>query len=171
MSSERIDKLIAGVTEGAQRQLLTFELASETYGIEILRVREVRGWSGAIRIPGALPHVLGVLNLRGSIVPIVDLRLRFGLERASCTALSVIIVVSVQLKGGQSAVGVLVDSVSDVVSVNDSEVQPVPTLATPDTIGYLRGLVTGGPCMVNWLDVDRLLATPLQEFPQALATA
>jgi purine-binding chemotaxis protein CheW len=82
-------------TPGSQ-QVLTFVLGSETYGVDILRVQEIRGWSSVTRIPHAPPHVLGVLNLRGSIVPIVDMRMQFNLERAEYTAVTVIIVLSVQ---------------------------------------------------------------------------
>ena len=74
------------------RQVLTFCLGAETYGVDILRVQEIRGWSPVTRIPKSPPHVLGVLNLRGSIVPIVDLRVRFSFERAEFTPLTVIIV-------------------------------------------------------------------------------
>ena len=79
----------------ASRQVLTFCLDAETYGVDILRVQEIRGWSPVTRIPKSPPHVLGVLNLRGSIVPIVDLRVRFSLERAEFTPLTVIIVLSI----------------------------------------------------------------------------
>jgi purine-binding chemotaxis protein CheW len=82
-------------TPGSQ-QVLTFVLGSETYGVDILRVQEIRGWSSVTKIPHAPPHVLGVLNLRGSIVPIVDMRMQFNLERAEYTAVTVIIVLSVQ---------------------------------------------------------------------------
>src|SRR3977135_2243789 len=81
-------------------QVLTFVLGSETYGVDILRVQEIRGWSAVTKIPHAPAHVLGVLNLRGSIVPIVDLRMRFSLHRAEYTTVTVIIVVSVISKSG-----------------------------------------------------------------------
>ena len=76
-------------------QVLTFVLGKETYGVDILRVQEIRGYSAVTKIPHAPAHVLGVLNLRGSIVPIVDLRMRFSLDRAEYTAVTVIIVVSI----------------------------------------------------------------------------
>ena len=79
------------------QQVLTFVLGSETYGVDILRVQEIRGWSTVTKIPHAPRHVLGVLNLRGSIVPIVDMRMKFNLERAEYTAVTVIIVASTRL--------------------------------------------------------------------------
>src|SRR6187402_3906289 len=90
----------AGVAPGSH-QVLTFVLGDETYGVDILRVQEIRGWSPVTRIPQAPSHVLGVLNLRGSIVPIVDLRMRFSLERAEYNAVTVIIVLSVQSANGR----------------------------------------------------------------------
>src|SRR5690606_21940447 len=84
-----------------RRQVLTFRLGEEGYGVDLLRVKEIRGWSSVTRIPHSRPHVLGVLNLRGSIVPIIDLRVRFGLANAAFTPLTVVIVTSVATASGQ----------------------------------------------------------------------
>src|SRR6266850_4140893 len=80
---------VARKRDAATQQVLTFELGNETYGFEILRVREIRGWTAVTKIPRAPPHVLGILNLRGSIVPVMDLRMRFALEHAQYTDLTV----------------------------------------------------------------------------------
>ena len=93
---------------------------------DILRVQEIRGWSPVTRIPQAPAHVLGVLNLRGSIVPIVDLRMRFNLQRAEYTPLTVIIVLSVESPLGRRDFGVVVDGVSDVIDVAAGDVKPAP---------------------------------------------
>ena len=114
--------------EAESYQVLTFVLGSETYGVDILRVQEIRGWSAVTKIPNSAPHVLGVLNLRGSIVPVVDLRKRFSLEQAEYTAVTVIIVLSVRGQAGRRDFGVVVDGVSDVVDVQASEVRPTPDL-------------------------------------------
>src|SRR3954454_13380900 len=82
------------------QQVLTFVLGNETYGVDILRVQEIRGWAPVTKVPHAPPHVLGVLNLRGAIVPIVDLRMRFALDRAEYTGVTVIIVLSIQSHTG-----------------------------------------------------------------------
>ncbi len=105
-------------------------LGNETYGVDILRVQEIRGFTAVTKIPHAPSHVLGVLNLRGSIVPIVDLRMRFSLERAEYNAVTVIIVLSVQSANGRRDFGVVVDGVSDVVDVNKAEVRPAPELGS-----------------------------------------
>src|SRR5690348_14295720 len=99
----------------ANRQMRTFTLGAETFGVDILSVQEIRGWSPVTRVPQTAGHVLRVLNLRGAIVPIVDLRLRFQLARAEYDALTVIIVLSVNGAGGRREVGVVVDAVSEVV--------------------------------------------------------
>ena len=142
-------------------QVLTFVLGSETYGVDILKVQEIRGWSAVTKIPHAPSHVLGVLNLRGSIVPIVDLRMRFALDRAEYTAVTVIIVVSVASAAGRRDFGVVVDGVSDVVDVNSAEVKPAPELGSRAATEYIRGLVPVTDRMVVLLDIDRLIANDM----------
>lgn len=139
------------------RQVLTFVLGEETYGVDILRVQEIRGWSAVTKIPNAPPHVLGVLNLRGSIVPIVDLRMRFALERVDYTTITVIIVMSVVTSSGRRDFGVVVDGVSDVVDVNSADVKPAPELGDRSATDYLLGLATIAERMVVLLDIDKLI--------------
>lgn len=143
------------------RQILTFVLGNETYGVDILRVQEIRGWSAVTKIPHAPPHVLGVLNLRGSIVPIVDLRMRFALESVEYTAVTVIIVMSVVTSTGRRDFGVVVDGVSDVVDVNSAEVKPAPELGPRGSTDYLFGLVSIAERMVVLLDIDKLIGREL----------
>jgi purine-binding chemotaxis protein CheW len=145
-------------------QVLTFVLGNETYGVDILRVQEIRGWSAVTKIPHAPPHVLGVLNLRGSIVPIVDLRMRFSLDRAEYTTVTVIIVVSVISAAGRRDFGVVVDGVSDVVDVNTAEVKAAPELGAKGATDYIRGLVPVSERMVVLLDIDRLIGRDLTSF-------
>lgn len=156
------------------RQVLTFVLGSETYGVDILRVQEIRGWSAVTKIPHAPTHVLGVLNLRGSIVPIVDLRMRFALEHAEYTAVTVIIVMSVMTATGRRDFGVVVDGVSDVVDVDVADIKPAPELGTGGLTDYLLGLVTVAERMVVLLDIDRLIGrdlTGMAGADEATATA
>jgi purine-binding chemotaxis protein CheW len=149
------------VATDESRQVLTFILGNETYGVDILRVQEIRGWSAVTKIPQAPTHVLGVLNLRGSIVPIVDLRMRLSLERAEYTAVTVIIVLSVVTASSRRDFGVVVDGVSDVVDVNESEVRPAPDLGARTATDYIRGLVPVAERMVVLLDIDRLIGSEL----------
>ncbi len=138
-------------------QVLTFTLGGETYGVDILRVHEIRGWSNVTRIPHSPSHVLGVLNLRGSIVPIVDLRMQFNLERAEYTPVTVIIVLSVQSPTGRREFGVVVDGVSDVVDINTSDIKDAPDLGSSSNTEFITGLAHVTDRMVIILDIDRLI--------------
>ena len=148
-------------TAPGSHQVLTFVLGTETYGVDILRVQEIRGWSAVTKIPHAPPHVLGVLNLRGSIVPIVDMRMQFNLERAEYSAVTVIIVLSVQSRKGPRDFGLVVDGVSDVVDVDGAQVKPAPDLGSRAATDHIRGLLPVADRMVVLLDIDRLISGQL----------
>ncbi|WP_329742696.1 chemotaxis protein CheW [Dyella sp. A6] len=137
----------------ASSQYLAVNLAQEEYGIDILAVREIRGWTPVTRIPQAPHYVLGVLNLRGAIVPVIDLRLRFGLEREAYDATTVTVIITV----GGRLFGVVVDSVSDVLDIEPSAMRPVPDMGTTVDTEYLKGLTAMAERMVLLLDVEKLL--------------
>jgi purine-binding chemotaxis protein CheW len=141
----------------SSRQVLTFCLGEETYGVDILRVQEIRGWSPVTRIPQSPSHMLGVLNLRGSIVPIIDLRVRFSLERAEFTPLTVIIVLSIMTAKGKSEFGLVVDSVSDVVDIGSSDLKDTPNLGGRLNADFIQCLATVSDRMLILLDVDTLV--------------
>lgn len=159
MSAVAVKPPEAGVTSA--KQMLTFMLGDETYGVDILRVQEIRGWSPVTRIPQSPPHVLGVLNLRGSIVPIVDLRMRLSLDRAEYTPVTVIIVLSIDIGHGRRDFGVVVDGVSDVIDVQTSEVKQPPDLGTQVNMEFIQGLATVADRMVMLLDIDRLIGSEI----------
>jgi purine-binding chemotaxis protein CheW len=117
-----------GAISAVPAQVLTFSSGDEVYGVDILRVREIRGWSPVTPIARTPVHILGVLNLRGLLVPIVDLRLRLALSPSECTPLTVIIVVSVETPSGERQFGLVVDRVSDVVDIRAEHVKPMPTV-------------------------------------------
>lgn len=144
-------------------QMLTFVLGEETYGVDILRVQEIRGWSPVTRIPQSPQHVLGVLNLRGSIVPIVDLRMRLNFDKADYNAVTVIIVLSIASAHGRRDVGVVVDAVSDVVNVQADEMKPAPDLGGQVNTEYIKGLTTIADRMVMLLDIDRLISADIMD--------
>jgi purine-binding chemotaxis protein CheW len=144
---------VATGAETTATQYLTVNLASEEYAIDILAVREIRGWTPVTRIPQAPHYVLGVLNLRGAIVPVLDLRLRFGLQREEYSATTVTVVVTVAGR----LFGVVVDAVSDVLDVQADKVRPVPDMGTTVDTEYLKGLTSVEERMVLLLDVDKLL--------------
>ncbi|GAB2532852.1 chemotaxis protein CheW [Rhodanobacter koreensis] len=134
-------------------QQLTFTLAGEEYGVDILAVREIRGWSRVTRIPQTPVYLLGVLNLRGAIVPVMDLRLRFGLERESYGDTTVVIIVAI----AERLFGIVVDGVSDVVDIDQAAISPVPDMGTVVDTRYLKGLATHAERMVMLLDVEKLM--------------
>lgn len=154
-------------TNETQMQQLTFALAGEEYGVDILSVREIRGWSAVTRLPQTPEFVLGVLNLRGAIVPIMDLRLRFELERVEYGQTTVVIVVAV----GDRLFGIVVDAVSDVLDCNESDVKDVPDMGTHVDTKYLRGLVSHGERMVMLLDVEKLMRPEETEALEAALPA
>lgn len=142
----------------AGAQYLTFTLAGEEYGIDILKVQEIRGWQPVTKVPNSPAFVKGVMNLRGAIVPVIDLRLRFGLEAVAYTPTTVVIVVTVQGLTGPRVIGAVVDGVSDVLNLDEAAVQPPPDFGTAVHIEFISGLVTLETGMVMLLDVDRLLS-------------
>jgi purine-binding chemotaxis protein CheW len=165
------------MTAGSPKQVLTFILGEETYGVDILRVQEIRGWAPVTRVPHAPAHVLGVLNLRGSIIPVVDLRMRFALEKAEYVAVTVIVVLSVAFKDKRRNIGVVVDAVSDVVDVDAAQVRPAPDLGARAATDNVLGLLPIADRMVILLDIDKLIgsdlvpARPGTAEPMPVATA
>lgn len=155
----------------APRQVLTFSLGGEIHGVDILRVKEIRGWSPATRIPHALPWVLGVLNLRGAIMPVVDLRLRFALPAAEFTPLTVIIVLSLRTAAGQRECGVVVDEVRDVVDIAPGAVRPPPALARCGSGDFIQGIATVDDQLLILLDADNLAVHEPAPTPAADAAA
>lgn len=155
----------------AERQMLTFVLGGEPYGVDILRVQEIRRWSAVTTLPHARPHLLGVLNLRGEIVPIIDLRKHFGLEHAEYTPLTVTIVLSVHAPTGNTQFGVVVDQVSEVVSVPASLLVPTPDLGELADCEHIMGFASVAERMVVLLDVDRLIGTSLNSPTQLKRTS
>ena len=138
------------------REYLTFRLCDEEYGIDILKVQEIRGYENPTRIANA-PHFLkGVINLRGTIVPIVDLRLRFGCDSSEYNAFTVSIVLHI----GTRTIGAVVDSVSDVMEIPAEAVRPAPELNSAIDATYIRGLAQVGERMVILLDIESLLLSP-----------
>lgn len=139
------------------QEFLTFTLGDENYGVDILRVREIRGWEKIRELHDTPAFVKGVLDLRGSIVPIVDLRIRFNVENYKYTDTTVIIVLAIGDEAGM--MGVVVDSVSDVLSINPREIKKTPSLGSKINTDYIRGMYTSDEQMVMLVETDKLLDT------------
>ncbi len=138
-------------------QYLTFMLAGEEYGVDILKVQEIKGWDPATPIPNSPEWLLGVINLRGTVVPVVDLRRRFGLEEAQFGPTTVIIVLKVPGAVREKTVGIVVDAVSEVYNVAADAVTPPPEIASSAATRYVRGLARVEDKMVILLDSEHLL--------------
>lgn len=140
-------------------QYLTFIMANEEYGVDILRVQEIKGWDTATPLPNTPPYVKGVINLRGTIVPIIDLRQRFGLETVPYGPTTVVIVLKVETERGERVMGIVVDAVSEVYNVGGDDMKSAPDFGTAMAGDVVRGLATVEEKMVIILNIDRLLGT------------
>jgi purine-binding chemotaxis protein CheW len=142
---------------GATQQYLSFFLGGEEYATDILTVQEIKGWDTVTRVPYSPPYILGVINLRGAIVPVVDLRVRFSLPSAAFDAATVIIVVHVAGARGERIVGIVVDAVSDVYSISSENVQPPPEVMGSVDHMFVVGLANLANKLVIILDIERLV--------------
>jgi len=149
------DSLSGQFQTGAQ--YLAFELADEHYVVDILRVVEIRGWTPVTTIPNTPPFIKGVLNLRGRIVPVLDLRQRFGLEPRPYTETTVVIVVSIETDSGKKVIGMVVDAVSRVLNLGEQEIKESPDFGTAIHTEFIEGLATANEEMVMILNLDRML--------------
>jgi purine-binding chemotaxis protein CheW len=155
--------LAANASAEASRQVLTFCVGSETYAVDIRLVQEIRGWAPVTRLPQAPPYMLGMLNLRGSIVPVIDMRIRLGLEQVKFTPVTVIVVLSVRTSSGRREFGLVVDSVSDVVDIDAAELQETPGLAGKTGVELIKGLAAVADRMLILLNVDELIRRDLAQ--------
>lgn len=137
----------------AEVELLSFRLAEQEYSVDIMSVREIRSWTRATPLPHAPAHVRGVINLRGTVLPVIDLSTRLGMPAVQGDARNVIIVVQV---GGQAA-GLLVDAVSDILALPRSELQPPPDLAADTEHSFVQALTIVDGRMIRVLDLEAVL--------------
>jgi purine-binding chemotaxis protein CheW len=143
----------AGDEGGYAQEYLTFTLGPEEYAIDILKVQEIRGYEQPTTIANAPAFIKGVINLRGIIVPIVDLRIKFGVGKADYTPFTVVIILSIAGR----VVGIVVDSVSDVTSLRSDQIRPAPEFAVTVDTRYINGLCTLGERMLIVVDIERLM--------------
>ncbi len=150
----------AVASRGMSQQFLTFTVGSEEYGIDIMTVREIKGWTDTTRLPNTPDHMRGVMNLRGLIIPIFDLRARFTGELTQATAKHVTIV----LAAGDRTVSILADTVSDILTVNGDEIKPAPEVETTVDQRYVTGLIAVEDRMVVILDIEKLLGRAMEHL-------
>lgn len=152
-------ELSAADSESSAVQLISFAIGDEQYGVDIMAVREIKGWTEIMPLPGQSEYVRGVLNLRGAIVPIVDLRCRFGQGLTKAGPLHICIIVQI----GEKPIGLLADRVLDIVSLDASEIKPEPRVTQSQRVSFLSGLVTTETGMIALIDLPNLLAEHLGE--------
>jgi purine-binding chemotaxis protein CheW len=142
-------------TAGASRELLTFTLGSEEYGIDILKVQEIRGYEAVTTIANAPEFIKGVINLRGIIVPVVDMRIKFRLGSVTYNETTVVIILNV----ANRVVGMVVDGVSDVITLKADEIKPAPEFGSGLDVRYLQGLGTVDERMIILVDIEKLMSS------------
>ena len=137
---------------------LTFGLASEEYGLEILKVQEIIGMINVTRVPGTPDFVRGVINLRGKVIPVVELRLKFGMEAKEDTERTCIIVLEINRNGSHVTTGVIVDEVSEVINISADQIEPPPDFGTSVDTDFILGMGKTGQKMVIMIDADKVLS-------------
>lgn len=152
----------SNASEASNSQYLTFMLDGAEYGVDILRVQEIKGWDTATRIPNSPDYVMGVINLRGTVVPVIDLRRRFRLEPLDYSNTTVVVIVKVRSEGRREhTCGFVVDAVSEVYSVPREHIKPAPEVGNAVQIDFVKGLVTVDEKMLILLDIDSLVDADL----------
>jgi len=135
------------------RKMMSFRIGVQEFCVDIMDVREIRGWSGTTRLPNTPDYVCGVVNLRGAVVPIIDLAVRLGLPKPEPTARNVIIVTQIM----DRKIGMLVDAVSDILTLDETAIQPMPDIAGDNVKLFVRGILPMGDRMISILILDHIL--------------
>ncbi len=148
----------SAIKNAGASQCLTFKLADEEYGVDIMKVQEIRSWETATSIPNTPDFIVGVNNLRGIVVPIIDLRIRFGLDKVEYGGSTVVVVVKVEHEGTERIVGIVVDAVSEVYQISEDMMREPPELGGAISIEFIKGLATIDDKMVIYLDIDLLVS-------------
>ncbi|WP_421854290.1 chemotaxis protein CheW [Oricola sp.] len=141
-------------------EIISFRLGEQVYCVDIMVVREIRGWAPCTPMPHAPSHVLGVINLRGSVIPVIDVAVRIGLAPANPTERSAIIVID----QGKKLVGLLVENVSDMITVKQSDLQPVPDVLPPSERALAKAIVALDDQMICFLDPEPLIGSQLEDL-------
>lgn len=160
--TQLLDSEMTQTSVADANQFLTFTLNNQEFGVEILRVQEIRNFSQVTPIPNMPACIKGVMNLRGTVVPVVDLRHKFHMPTIDYNQFTVIVVVNV----GSKVVGLVVDAVSDVLNLRDQAIQEAPDFGAGVSTQFIHGLVKSGESLVTLLNIDELLR-PEELIPQS----
>ncbi|HSN90485.1 MAG TPA: chemotaxis protein CheW [Anaeromyxobacteraceae bacterium] len=151
-----------------RRQYLSFSLAGSEYGVGILSVREILQYEEVTRVPSTPRSIRGVINLRGQVVPVLDLSAKFGLGETQPARLTCILIVEAHLDGQATVVGILADAVREVTELGPADVEPPPSFGTQVKVDFLLGMGKVGKGFVLLLDLDRVISADEKEFAQAV---
>ncbi|MCK4743227.1 MAG: chemotaxis protein CheW [Sulfuriflexus sp.] len=157
-AASELNSIIGSELDSDADQFLTFILGEEEYGVDILRVQEIKGWDSVTPIPNTPDYIKGVINLRGTIVPIVDLRQRFNMPEIEYGPITVVIVLKIECADRDRIMGIVVDGVSDVYDVPQEEMKEPPDFGNVVDTEFVRGLATVEEKMIIILDIDHLLS-------------
>ena len=146
---------IEAVNNEEQQEFLTFVLGTENYALDIMTVKEIRGYENVTKIANAPPYIKGVLNLRGDIVPIIDLRIKFEVGEATYDEFTIVIMLMI----GERIVGIVVDEVSDVIKVDETDKKPPPEFGVAFDSAYLHGLTTINEQMIILVNIQKLISS------------
>jgi purine-binding chemotaxis protein CheW len=138
---------------GGMKELISFRIGAQEFCVDIMAIREIRGWTAATALPQSPSFVRGVINLRGAVLPIVDLASRLGFESTEANDRNVIIVAQI----GEQVVGLLVDAVSDILTITDDMIQPTPDVASETAKTFVRGLIPMEGRMISLIGLERVL--------------
>ena len=161
---------VAAITETTQ--YLTFKLATEVFALDITKVREVLDFTAVTKVPRTPDFMRGVINLRGSVVPVVDMRLKFNMSRTEQTVNTCIIITEINLDGDKVVLGALADSVQEVIDLEPGQIEPAPRIGTRLNIEFIKGMGKRDDQFIIILEIDRIFSTEeLIEVHEAKATA
>lgn len=155
----RVMSQLVQKTSDREGKYLTFSLGGEEYGIGILKIKEIIGVMKITPVPQTPASVKGVINLRGKVIPVIDLRTRFGMDTAEYTERTCIIVVEIGVQGRRLQIGIVVDSVSEVTNFKGADIEDTPAFGTTIKTDYILGMAKSGGSVKILLDIDRVLST------------
>jgi purine-binding chemotaxis protein CheW len=149
------------------QQFLTFLVGREEYGIDILRVQEIKVFSAVTAVPNTPPYIRGVMNLRGTVIPVLDLRIKFGMAEPKYDKFTVIVVVTLRTK----VVGLVVDAVSDVLDISSASIDHPPDLVKDAETAFIRGMATLAERLIMLVDVDQIISLESLSVPPEMGAA
>ena len=141
------------------RQYLTFKLGDEVFGVDVAQIREILDYIKITKVPQTPDFMCGVINLRGNVVPVIDMRLKFGLERTNTTVDTCIVVVEVELEGEKTILGALVDSVQEVFELDPEDIEPAPRIGIKLNIDFIKGMGKRDDNFIILLNIDKIFTS------------